>query len=122
MQSPVDSTTPRRGVHLGVHAQLNALGMCNKGQARVVLEFEPVSRLYKEISALFGILCRDNGIALNRHDLRLFDKDLDQLLLEFGPIIWPQPGEGNRKHLFDVTLGTLYKETSGTLEMLLCEF
>jgi hypothetical protein len=98
----------------GVHALLKALGLrtCNstgQTQTRAVFESEPVNRLYKhEISALFGILCRDEGTVLDRNDPLLFDKDLDKLLLEFGPLVWPIPGEGDRKHLHEAQPGTPY--------------
>jgi hypothetical protein len=74
----------------------NAVANSNSGQSRVVFESEPVNRLQRlEISALFGILCRDEGIVLNRNDPLLLDEELDKLVLEFGPLIWPKPGESD---------------------------
>jgi hypothetical protein len=111
MQSP--AKPPKHKRDTGVHAQLKALGLrtCNSEQqpARAVFEAEAVNRLYKhEISALFGILCRDQGTVLDRNDPLLFDKDLDKLLIEFGPLIWPRLGEGDRKHLHEAQAGTTY--------------
>jgi hypothetical protein len=112
MQSPTAIMKPRSDVHVGVHALIRALGLrdySNRGQSRVVFESEPVNRLYRlEISALFGILCRDEGIVLNRHDASLFDEELDELLLQFGPPIWPKPGEGDPSHLHEAQAGTAY--------------
>jgi hypothetical protein len=110
MQSRAKPTEPRRDI-VGVHALLKALGLrtYSGDQARAVFKSEAVKRLYKlGISALFGILCRDEGIVLDRDDPSLFEEELDKLLLEFGPQIWPQPGEGNRTHLHEARAGTAY--------------
>jgi hypothetical protein len=112
MQSSAELPTPR--CHTGVHALLKALGLrtCNSTEqtpTRAVFGSEPVNRLYKhEIPALFGILCRDEGTILDIDDPLLFDKDLDKLLLEFDPLIWPKPGEGDRNHLHEAQPGTPY--------------
>jgi hypothetical protein len=69
-----------------------------------------VIRLYREgLPSLFGILCRDEGSVLSRDDPTLLNAELDQLLQEYGPLIWPHPSEGSRDHLHAAQIGTLYE-------------
>jgi hypothetical protein len=71
--------------------------------------YKPVSQLYQlELTSLFGRLVRDEGLFLDRKDSRLFDKELDDLLQQYGPTIWPAHGEGSRDHLREPQVGTLY--------------
>ncbi|KAH3981000.1 hypothetical protein HBH51_050050 [Parastagonospora nodorum] len=92
-----------------VHAELQSLGLRSYNtSARAVFKHEAVNRLYREeLPSLFRILVRDQGSTLDRDDPALFDKDLDQLLREYGPLIWP--GEGNRDHLLTARVGTPYE-------------
>lgn len=99
----------------GVHARIEALGLqtYNDPSSTVrnpaVFHFEPVIKLYKlEIPALFGRLMRD-AHELDREDPNLFDGELEQVLLKFGPLIWPEPGKGSREHLRTAQAGTLYE-------------
>jgi hypothetical protein len=81
----------------------------NPTPTRPVFRNVAVLRLYRlEIPALFGMLLRDEGSALSREDPNLFDKELDKVLQEFGPLVWPVPGEGNRDHLRVPQDNTLY--------------
>jgi hypothetical protein len=87
----------------GVHAHLEALGLRTLNTSvlltRPVFASKTVYRLYrKEVGALFGILCRDK---LDRDDPDLFDAELETLLADLGPLIWPKPGEGDRQCLRD---------------------
>jgi hypothetical protein len=98
-----------------VHKQLAALGLRTYNSAhshsRATFKYEPIIRLYKlEIPSLFGILCRDEGSILQREDPNLFDKELDKLLEEYGPLIWPKPGEGDRDHLLEARMGSPYEQ------------
>lgn len=91
-------------VKIGVAEILESLGLKDHGtsgyQARAVFHYEPLLRLYKlEIPSLFGRLIRDEGIFLDRADPDLFQTELDELLTELGPLIWPLPGQGPRDHL-----------------------
>jgi hypothetical protein len=113
METP--SKLPYLNRATGVHAQLESLGLQTYNDTsggvvtRAIFKFEPVKRLYKiEISALFGILIRDEAI-LDREDPKLFDEELEKLLLEYGPVVWPVPGEGSRDHLCTAQMGTLYE-------------
>jgi hypothetical protein len=81
-------------------------------RSRPVFRHEPVLILYRvELPALFGRLVRDERDEKNvfsRTDPNLFDKELDELLVVYGPLIWPQPGEGSRDHLREPQEGTNY--------------
>ncbi|EAT84444.2 hypothetical protein SNOG_08168 [Parastagonospora nodorum SN15] len=92
-----------------VHAELQSLGLRSyTTSARAVFKHEAVNRLYREeLPSLFRILVRDQGSTLDRDDPALFDKELDQLLREYGPLIWP--GEGSRNHLLTARFGTPYE-------------
>jgi hypothetical protein len=106
-----------KGSHKGkgsVHEQLDRLGLRTYNTAwnngRVVLKHKAALQLYhQELPSLFGILLRDEGTILSRQDPQLFDKELEELLQEFGPLIWPEVGKGSREHLFDALAGTLYE-------------
>ncbi|KAF1947616.1 hypothetical protein EJ02DRAFT_333514, partial [Clathrospora elynae] len=52
-----------------------------------------------ELADLLGRLLRDEGTVLDAADPELFDHELDDLLQEYGPSIWPELGQGNRDHL-----------------------
>ncbi|KAH7077600.1 hypothetical protein BKA63DRAFT_489165 [Paraphoma chrysanthemicola] len=98
----------------GVYAHIEALGLKTYNDryrtARAKFNYLPVKRLYTlEIPHYFGILCRDGGTVLSRDDPTLFDQEFDQLLQEYGPLIWPQPHGRNREHLCDAKAGTLYE-------------
>ena len=106
-------TLPRPTRSTGVHARLEGLGLqtYNNEQSatRAIFKYKPVIRLYKlEIPALFGVLCRDEGTVLSREDPMLFDEDLDELLQEYGPLVWPVPNGVNRGHLREAQAGTPY--------------
>lgn len=59
-----------------------------------------IKHLYKiEITHLFARLFLDDGKTLKRDDPLLFEKELDDLLAEYGPKIWPEIGKGDRSHL-----------------------
>lgn len=97
----------------GVHAHLELLGLQSLNEAsgtftrRASFEYAPVLRLYRlEVPALFGILQRDG---LDRGDPNLLDVELDNLLEDVGPLIWPAPGDGSREHLRKPDRDTLYK-------------
>jgi hypothetical protein len=76
---------------------------------RIVLKSHPLLKLYRvELPVLFGRLLRDEGTVLDRSDPLLFDQELDDLLEEFGPLIWPALGSGNREHLREPRQGTRY--------------
>lgn len=76
---------------------------------RPVFLHKAVLQLYKiEIPALFGLLLRDEGISLERYDANLFDKELEDILRNLGPKIWPDPRIGKRDHLRQPKKGTLY--------------
>ncbi|KAF2026177.1 hypothetical protein EK21DRAFT_39146, partial [Setomelanomma holmii] len=94
---------------LGWRTYNNPDGVVN----RPIFKFEPIIRLYKvELSHLFGILLRDEGAVLNREDPMLFDKELEKLLHEYGPLVWPHPENDNRnrQHLRDAQAETLYEQ------------
>jgi hypothetical protein len=98
----------------GVRTQLKRLGLrahnAETYTTRAVFKHNAVLRLYKlELPCLFGILPRDEGAILSRQDPQLLDKELEKLLEEFGPLIWPELGEGSREHLLDAQAGTLYE-------------
>ena len=103
---------PRLSRDTGVHAQIERLGLqtykaSETRPTRPIFKYEPVIQFYKlEIPALFGILQRDG---LDREDPMLFDEDLDKLLQEYGPRIWPIHGEGSREHLRVAQPNTLYE-------------
>lgn len=87
----------------GVHAHLKALGLRTLNTSalltRPVFASKSVHRLYREeVGSLFGKLCRDK---LDRDDPDLFDAELETLLADSGPLIWPKPGEGDRQCLRD---------------------
>ncbi|KAF2738115.1 hypothetical protein EJ04DRAFT_574090 [Polyplosphaeria fusca] len=63
----------------------------------------------KEIPALFGTLVKNEGATLDRNNLNLFDKELDDLLAVFGPKIWPELGHGDRTHLRQPSSDSHYK-------------
>ncbi|KAF2267959.1 hypothetical protein CC78DRAFT_613653 [Lojkania enalia] len=102
----------------GVIEHVEALGLRTFGKEvedpriivkRPVFTNKAVLQLYKtEIPSLFGRLLRDEGASLDREDPSLFNSELDKLLVEFGPQIWPQPGRGDRSHLRKPAKGTLY--------------
>lgn len=94
-----------------MHAELQSLGLRSyTASARAVFKHDAVNRLYREeLPSLFRILVRDRGSTLDRDDPVLFDKELDQLLGEYGPLIWPGEGEGNRDHLLAAQAGTPYE-------------
>lgn len=72
----------------------------SKPKAQAVYHYKPLFNLYKrEIPSLFGRLLRDEGMFLDRADSDLFEVELEGLLQEFGPLIWPGPGQGPRDHL-----------------------
>ncbi|CAO2648042.1 Nn.00g089640.m01.CDS01 [Neocucurbitaria sp. VM-36] len=76
---------------------------------RPVFSYAPVIELHKlELPALLGLLHRNEGITLDRGDKNLFDEELETLLKKFGPLVWPEPGQGNRDHLRMPQEGTLY--------------
>jgi hypothetical protein len=76
---------------------------------RIVLNYHPLLKLCRvELPVLFGRLLRDEGTVLDRYNPNLFDDELDSLLAEYGPLIWPDPGTGSRDHLRDPQKGTLY--------------
>ena len=77
-----------------------------------VFRYEPVTALHEfELAALLGLLLRNAHNAntvIDLHDPTLLDKELDQLLVEYGPLIWPKPGQGSRDHLRKPQEGTRY--------------
>ncbi|EDU51283.1 hypothetical protein PtrSN002B_004993 [Pyrenophora tritici-repentis] len=76
---------------------------------RPVFKHEALVKLYKtELPVLFGLLLRDDGVTLSRKDPNLFDNELDELLLGYGPQVWPKPGHGSREHLREAKEGTRY--------------
>jgi hypothetical protein len=94
---------PRASRETGVHAHLQSLGLQTLNSAtqltRPIFASKAVTRLYRvEIGALFGILSHKK---LDRDDPMLFNAELDALLVEYGPLIWPKPGEGDRQCLRD---------------------
>jgi hypothetical protein len=111
MQSGPKSQRPIRST---IHKHLEGLGLRTYNNEhhsnRAIFKYKPVIQLYRvELLALVGILCRDEGSVLHREDPELFDDELDKLLEEFGPLIWPKPGEGNRDHLCEAQAGTSYE-------------
>lgn len=108
---------PRDNRSMRVHEEIERLGLrvYNNNNSvstntRPVFKNADVLRLYRlEIPALFGILLRDEGSVLSREDPNLFDKELDKVLEEFGPLVWPvSGGEGSRDHLRVPQENTLY--------------
>ncbi|KAF2176623.1 hypothetical protein K469DRAFT_755566 [Zopfia rhizophila CBS 207.26] len=104
--------------YTGVIEYIEALGLRTYGKETVdptlvirrpVFNHVSVLRLYKiEIPHLFAKLIRDDGKTMDREDKNLFDKELDEVLEELGPQIWPEPGSGDRSHLRDAEPGTKY--------------
>ncbi|KAJ4985676.1 hypothetical protein SVAN01_08851 [Stagonosporopsis vannaccii] len=85
----------------GVSEILETLGLKDNGSSghrtRAVFHYEPLLKLYKfEIPSLFGRLLRDEGTVLDRTDLALFQLELSKLFEEYGPLVWPLPGQGPR--------------------------
>lgn len=82
---------------MGVIDCIEALGLriCNleDGASRVArprFRHRPSAKLYKvKISGLFHKLDSDNEGKYTRSDPLLFDKELDLILAQFGPEIWP---------------------------------
>lgn len=98
---------------LGVTEIHESLGFKNHGNSsyrtRAVFHYEPLLRLYKlEIPSLFGRLMRDEGIFVERTDPDLFQTELEEVLTELGPLIWPDLGQGSRDHLLKPIEGTRY--------------
>ena len=92
---------------------LKCLGFRDYGssipQAHKVYHYSPLIDLYKyEIPSLFGRLLRDEGIFLDRTDPTLFEAELSELLENYGPLIWPVPGQGPRDHLLTPQADNLY--------------
>jgi len=76
---------------------------------RPLFKHEPLRELYREeLTILFNQLLRDDGVTVSRKDPNLFDHELDVLLQEYGPQIWPKPGHGSRDHLLEAKEGTRY--------------
>jgi hypothetical protein len=76
-----------------------------------IFTYEPVIALYKvELQALSGRFIRDKkqGTLLDRSSTNLFSEELDVLLANYGPLIWPEPGRGSRRHLREPQEGTRY--------------
>lgn len=99
---------------MGVTEILEALGLKDYGtsghRTRAVFHYEPLLKLYKlEIPSLFGRLLRDEGILLDRADPNLFQVELGELLAEFGPLIWPTPGQASRDHLLKPQKDSRYR-------------
>jgi hypothetical protein len=97
-----------------VYAESKSLGLRTYNvetyTTRAVCKHNAVLRLYKsELPSLFGILLRNEGTILSRRDPQLFDKELEGIVQEFGPLISPEVGQGSREHLLDVQAGTLYE-------------
>jgi hypothetical protein len=61
-----------------------------------------------ELPVLFGRLLRDESPILNRDNPLLFEEELDDLLQEYGPQVWPELGAGSRDHLREPQEGTPY--------------
>jgi hypothetical protein len=61
-----------------------------------------------ELPVLFGRLLRDESPAFDRNTPNLFEEELDDLLQEYGPQIWPEFGAGSRDHLRKPREGTRY--------------
>lgn len=98
---------------IGIFELLESLGLKDYStsghQARAVFHYEPLLRVYRlEVPSLFGRLSRDEGVSLDRADPHLFEAELDKLLAEFGPLIWPAHGQGPRDHLLEPTKGSRY--------------
>lgn len=104
---------------MSVHEQIEALGLRTYGKERedpnhiprrVILKYEPVIQLYKEeLATLAERLQREQGEqAYYEDDPKLFDKELDTLLAEYGPKIWPRPELGSREHLRSPKKNTRY--------------
>jgi hypothetical protein len=99
----------------GVHKEVERLGLRTHNRdsntTRPKFQNAAVIRMYRqEMNYLFAVLCVGEGSVLSRNDPQLFDKELNDLLKEFGPLIWPMPGEGSRDHLRQPQADTLYKE------------
>ncbi|KAJ8112046.1 hypothetical protein OPT61_g5499 [Boeremia exigua] len=97
----------------GVFEILETLGFKHHSTSvtrrRAIFHYEPLLRLYHiEIPSLFGLLLRDEGIFLDRADPTLFQIELEQMLTELGPLIWPSHGRGRRDHLLQSTEGSRY--------------
>jgi hypothetical protein len=98
-----------------VHKELERLGIRTYNEetstTRPKFKDAAVSRMYRqELCYLFDILCCDDGSVLDRTNPRLFDEELDSVLEEFGPLIWPMQGQGSRNHLRQPQGDSLYKE------------
>lgn len=108
---------PKPHPSIGVHAQIERLGLRiynNAGNqhkaTRPVFKYEPVKRLYHdEVQSYFAILWLHECSVLSRENPVLFDEELDEVLREYGPLIWPHPRYGNRAHLREAQVGTLYE-------------
>ncbi|KAF2473176.1 uncharacterized protein BDR25DRAFT_341326 [Lindgomyces ingoldianus] len=104
--------------YAGVIDYIEALGLRTFGKEvedptvivkRPKFNNEYVRRLYKiELLALWGLLLRDEGTTLDRDDPDLFDEELDDVLEEYGPRIWPKSASANRSHLRTPHPGSLY--------------
>jgi hypothetical protein len=94
---------------------IESLGLQTYGKERTdpnyiarkpTFKHKAVNALYKvELQALFGRLHRDG---LDRSDPDLFSEELDELLAEYGHLIWPEPGHGKRDHLREPQEDTKY--------------
>jgi len=111
----------RQKGEIGVAHHIECLGLQTYGRERIepgfvmrkpVFRYEPATAIHElEVPALLGLLLRDAHDAntvIDRHDPMLLDKELDQLLVEYGPLIWPEPGQGSRDHLRKPQEGTRY--------------
>jgi hypothetical protein len=114
MQVPGQSSKRARARRPTVHSALQGLGLRTYNTephiTRAVFKHDAVIRLYRDgLQSLFGILCRDERLGLSRDDPNLLNAELDQLLQEYGPLIWPHPSEGCRDHLHIAEIGTKYE-------------
>ncbi|KAF1842121.1 uncharacterized protein K460DRAFT_398191 [Cucurbitaria berberidis CBS 394.84] len=107
----------RRNWTIADRLELLGLQTCDKKRQdhslatrRPVFRYEPVITLYyTELSSLSSLLLREEVTNLDRFDPHLFDNELGKLLETYGPLIWPETGEGNRLHLLMPQEGTLYE-------------
>jgi hypothetical protein len=104
---------PPRGA--SVHKELERLGIRTDNDetstTRPKFKDAAVSRMYREeLCYLFDVFCCDEGSVLTRDDPQLFDTELNSLLEEFGPLVWPVPDGDNRDHLRQPQAESLYKE------------